>query len=141
MARTSTDELRRLIRDLNGLPADMRRELRPAMRKAGEHGLVRARAKAAYSQRIPPAIRLSTSFSARRPGVTLVGDLRKAPHIRALENLGQPGTFRHPVPRARRWVNQRARPSMWPAAQEAMAQIDADIGAAVEVAARKHGFK
>ncbi|MEU4576609.1 HK97 gp10 family phage protein [Nonomuraea sp. NPDC023979] len=156
MARTSTntDELRRLIRDLSGLPADVRRELRPALRKAGQHALVQARANASWSRQIPPAIRLSVSFAARRPGVTLIGDRRKAPPIRAFENLGRQGFFRHPVPNTRRrglraaasgerrrWVSQRARPFLFPAAEQAMQQIDADIGAAVEAAARKHGFK
>jgi hypothetical protein len=152
--RNSTDELRRLIRDLGKLPADVRGELRPVMRKAGQQALVKARANASWSTRIPAAIRLSVSFASRRPGVSLVVDRRRAPHGRPFENLGQPGSFRHPVPNTRRrglraaasgdrrrWVSQRARPFLFPAAEDAMQQIDADIGAAVESAARRHGFK
>jgi hypothetical protein len=154
MARTATDELRRLVRDLGKLPDDMRRELRPALLVTGQEALARARANASWSKRIPGATRLAVSFAKRRPGVALVVNLRQAPHARALENLGQQGTFRHPVPDTRRrgvraavrgdarlWVSQRARPFLFPAARAEWERIDADIGAAVDAAARRHGFK
>ncbi|MEV0149106.1 MULTISPECIES: HK97 gp10 family phage protein [unclassified Nonomuraea] len=140
--RNNTDDLRKLIRDVGKLPDAIRRELRPALRLAGQKALIKARADASWSTRIPGAIRLSVSFSRRRPGVALVVNKARAPHARAYENLGTPGAFRHPVfGNRRRWVRQQARPFLFPAARASMAQIDTDIGVAVEAAARKHGFR
>ncbi|GIH91939.1 HK97 gp10 family phage protein [Planobispora siamensis] len=141
-AKTGTDDLRKLIRDLGKLPADMRRELRPEMRKAGQRALVKARANAAWSSRIPAATKLSVSFAKKRPGAVIRVDKGRAPHARPLENLGRRGSFRHPVFGDRdRWVAQRARPFLFSAAAEAWRAIDADITAAVDRAARRHGFK
>lgn len=138
-----TDELRRFIRSFEGgFPADIRKELRRPLRKAGQKAQALARDNAAWSTRIPAAIRLKISFTTRRPGVILEVDRRKAEHGRVLENLGKPGTIRHPVYGNRRvWVRQAARPYLFPAAKAAMEQMDADIAAAVDLAARKHGFR
>ncbi|MEV4059725.1 HK97 gp10 family phage protein [Nonomuraea dietziae] len=140
-AGKGSDDLRRLIRGVGKLPDDIRTELRPALRKAGQGALLRAQINASWSTRIPSAIRLQVSLTGKRPGVALVVDQRKAPHGRALENLGQQGTIRHPVfGRRDVWVRQRARPYLFRAAQAEMERMDTDIGAAVEAAARKHGF-
>lgn len=135
-------ELRKFIGEAGKLPADVRRELRPRLKKTGEQALADARTNARWSKRIPRATRLSVSFSKRRAGVTLQTNKTRAPHARPLERLGRPGFFRRPVYGNRRvWVRQKARPYMWPAAQPLMRGIDAQIGAAVDEAARKHGFK
>jgi len=140
--RTGTDELRALILDLGKLPDGIRKELRPALRRAGQRALVKARENAAWSTRIPAATRLRVSFAKRRPGVALVVNLRRAPHARPLENLGKQGTFRHPVFGNRnRWVSQPARPFLFPAARDTWQRVDADVRAAVDAAARKHGFR
>ncbi|MFI6819265.1 HK97 gp10 family phage protein [Nonomuraea sp. NPDC050328] len=138
-----TDELRRFIRSFeDGFPADLRTELRRPLRQAGERARTLARSNAAWSTRIPGAIRLRVSFTARRPGVILEVDQRRAPHGRALEHLGKAGWFRHPVfGQRRRWVRQRSRPYLFPAARAAMAAMDTDIAAAVDMAAAKHGFR
>ncbi|MDH2429318.1 HK97 gp10 family phage protein [Sphaerisporangium sp. TRM90804] len=140
--RTGTDDLRSLIRSLGKLPDDMRKELRPVLRKAGQEALTQARANASWSTRIPKATKLSVSFAKRRPGIALTVNAARAPHARALENLGAPGFFRHPLfGNRRRWVRQKTRPFLWPAARAQLSQVDSDIAAAVDVAARKHGFK
>jgi hypothetical protein len=136
------DELRRLIRDLEKLPDEMRVELRREMRAAGQQALTKARENASWSSRIPAATRLQISFAKRRPGVALVVDKNRAPHGRALEHLGAPGTFRHPLfGNRKKWVRQKAKPFVFPAAREVFERMDADIAAAVDRAARKHGFK
>ncbi|WP_068925030.1 HK97 gp10 family phage protein [Planobispora rosea] len=140
-AKTGTDELRALIRDLGKLPDEMRRELRREMRKAGQAALTQARANAAFSSRIPAATKLSISFAKRRPGVALVVNKNVAPHARVLEHLGRRGSFLHPVFGSKKRVRQPARPFFFRAAQEAWRAIDADIAQAVDRAARKHGFK
>ncbi|MFD0885757.1 HK97 gp10 family phage protein [Streptosporangium algeriense] len=139
--QSGTDDLRRLVRDLGKLPAEVRKELRPTLRKAGVRARTRAKGNASWSRRIPGAIRLQVSFAKRRPGVALRVDQQRAPHARALENLGKPGFFRHPFFGDReQWVSQRARPFLFSAAQEEWRSINADIAAAVFTAARKHGF-
>ncbi|MEU1736462.1 HK97 gp10 family phage protein [Streptosporangium sp. NPDC020145] len=140
--QSGTDDLRRLVRDLGKLPAEVRKELRPVLRKAGTRARTRAKANASWSRRIPGAIRLSVSFTKRRPGVALRVDGRRAPNARPLENLGKQGTFRHPLFGDReRWVSQRARPFLFSAAQAEWRPINAEIAAAVSTAARKHGFR
>ncbi|MFI9558872.1 HK97 gp10 family phage protein [Nonomuraea endophytica] len=152
-SRNNTDDLRRLIRDVGKLPDEVRKELRPALRTVGRKAQDLARVNAAWSTRIPQAIRLSVSFAKRRPGVSVFVDRRRAEHGRALENLGRPGFFRHPVPNtgargrlgrlapnARIWVRQPARPFLFPAAESVREEMDTEIGRAVDAAARTLGF-
>jgi hypothetical protein len=140
--QSGTDDLRRLVRDLGKLPAEVRKELRPALRKAGTRARTRAQANAKWSRRIPRAIRLQVSFAKRRPGAALSVNKQRAPHARVLENLGKPGSFRHPLFGDRkRWVVQRARPFFFPAAAAEWQHIDRDVAAAVDAAARRHGFR
>lgn len=143
MARegTGTADLRKLIRTVGKLPKDAQKDLRKPLRAAGRKAQLKARFKAKWSKRIPGAIGLRVSFARRRPGVSLVVNRKKAPHARAYENLGRRGTFRHPAFGSRwRWVSQRSRPFLFPAALEAFEQMDADIGQAVDAVARKHGL-
>lgn len=107
MVADGNAELRKLIRDFKKLPPDLRKELRPALKKGAQPVLADARRRAGWSTRIPRATRLSTSFTARRGGVKIVVSAKRAPHGRPYENLGNPGTFRHPVfahPRKREMV-------------------------------------
>lgn len=135
-------ELRRLIKEFDKFPADLRKELRPKLKRAGATALADARTNAAWSKRIPKATRLSISFSKRRAGLKIQTNKNPAPHARPMEHRGRPGWFRHPLfGRPKKWVRQRARPFLWPAAKPLMAGVDADIGAAADEAARKHGFK
>ncbi|MDF5755820.1 HK97 gp10 family phage protein [Spongiactinospora sp. TRM90649] len=135
-------ELRKLIGEVGGLPADIRRELRPMLKVAGQKALTDARANASWSKRIPRATRLSVSFSKRRAGIALQTNKNRAPHARPHEHQGRGGYFRHPVMGNRRnWVRQKARPFLWPAAAPLMRGIDEQIGQAADEAARKLGFK
>lgn len=143
MAKTSgTHELRKFIRTFPKLPVDLRRELRPMLRKIGTPALAAARRNANWSARIPRATKLSVSLTKRGAGIKLQTSRKSADHSRALENKGKPGTFRHPVNKAKTvWVNQPARPFMWPAAEPMIKQIDQEIGTMVDHVARSHGFK
>ena len=136
------DEIERLIKDLGKIPDDLRRKLRPRLRAAGRVVADDAKARASWSTRIPRAIRVSTSFTARRPGVSVVVDKKKAPHGRPYEHGGQPGTFRHPRWGDRRsWFEQRARPFLAPALAAKGDTAGRLITEAVDETTRDAGFK
>lgn len=140
MARNS--ELQQLVKDLGKIPPDLRKALRPALKKAASPMLADAKRRAAYSTRIPKAIRIAVTYSKKTAGVRLIVNAKRAPHARTLENLGQRGTFRHPVFGDREtWVNQDARPFLFPAVFAHAPAISKAIDATVERVATEHGFK
>jgi hypothetical protein len=141
-ANPGTAELRAFVSRFDKFPADLRMSLRPRLLASGERALQAVKASAHWSARIPAATRLRVSFAKRGAGLAIVVDRSKAPHARPLEHGGRPGTIRHPRWGDRsHWISQPARPFARPATEPWRAGADADIGAAVDAAARKHGFK
>lgn len=138
-----THELRNFIREFEKFPADLRKELRPMLRRTGDAALARARQNSQWSSRIPGSLRVSVSFSKRSAGVTLVSNRLRAPHGRAYANQGRPGFFRAPTGTPPEpWVRIAARPWFFDAADFAMTKdIDRKIGEVVDTAAREHGFR
>lgn len=136
-------ELDRLIADLGKLPKELGRQLRPALRKAAQPILRDAKSRASWSSRIPGAISMKTSLSAKRPGVRLVTDSRAAPHARPYEfGSGRNRNLRHPVFGHReRWVEQSTRPFFFPAVEAGLSGVLEETNAAVIAAARANGFK
>lgn len=136
-------ELDRLIADLEKMPAELRTQLRPALRRAAEPILQDARGRASWSSRIPGAISIKTSFTARNPGVRLVVNSNVAPHARPYEfGSGRNRNLRHPVFGHRdRWVEQRTRPFFFPAVQAGAEGVMRETSAAVLAAARASGFR
>ncbi|GAA5048172.1 hypothetical protein HNP84_000229 [Thermocatellispora tengchongensis] len=135
-------ELRRLVRDFGKIPPDLRKELRPALVRAAKPILAAARANASWSSRIPRATRIKVGFTARKGGVSIVVNSKRAPHARPYENLGDPGTFRHPVYGNREvWVTQVARPFLIDAVQEKGGIVTRTLGLLVIQIGRKHGWK
>lgn len=123
------NEIRQLVDNMGKIPKDLKVELRPGLRKAGEVVRDEARRNAAWSKRIPAATRVSVGFSKRNPGVAIQVNKKRAPHARPFEHGGALGTFRHPVFGHRdRWVSQRARPFLHSALEskgdEAAKQIE-----------------
>jgi len=136
------EEILRVLDVFGPLPAEIRRELRPALRRVADPVLQQARANASWSTRIPGAMRISTSFSRRTAGVAITVSVKKAPHARPFENLGRNGSFRHPVFGDReRWVSQTARPFLFPAVASADPELVRETGRVVDQVARKHGFR
>ncbi|MEU8279562.1 HK97 gp10 family phage protein [Microbispora bryophytorum] len=136
------EEILRVLDVFGPLPAEIRRELRPALRKVAEPVLAQAKANASWSTRIPGAIRISTSFSRKTAGVAITVSAGKAPHARPFEHLGRPGTFRHPRFGDReKWVSQTARPFLFPAVSSADEDLVRETGRVVDQTARKHGFR
>jgi hypothetical protein len=136
------DTLESLIADLGKVPVELRRELRPALVRAATPILRDAKDRSSWSSRIPGAIKLRLSLSARNPGVRLVTDVAAAPHARPFEGQGDNRpTFRHPVFGRDVWVQQRKRPFFFPAARAGAEGVMRESSAAVVAAARSAGFR
>lgn len=134
-------ELQALVKDLGKVPPELRKALRPALKKAAEPMLADAKRRASYSTRIPKAIRIAVSYSKKKAGVRLVVNAKRAPHARPLENLGQRGTFRHPVPgNGDIWTAQQAKPFLFPAVFAHAEVVSKRIDATVEQVAKDLGF-
>lgn len=134
-------EIRRLVRDFRKLPPDLRKELRPALRKAALPILADSRNRSSWSTRIPRATRISTKFQARRGGVVIAVSGKRAPHARPYEHLGSAGTFRHPVFGNRDvWVPQAARPFLFNAVDAGADGVREALGDLVVTIGRKHGW-
>lgn len=137
-----SSELRRLSKDLNGIPKDLRKKLRPAIKKAAMPVLQQAKRNASWSRRIPKATRVATRFAKRDPHVAIIVNRKRAPHSHAYENKGKPGTFRHPVFGNRRnWVTQEARPFLAPAVRAKGRAVESEITKAVDDTTRAAGFR
>lgn len=132
-----------LIVDLGKMPDDLRKELRPAFRKAAEPILRDAKSRASWSTRIPGAITLGTSFTARNPGVRMKVNSTKAPHARPFEfGSGRNRNLRHRVfGHQDRWVEQKVRPFFFPAVRAGEAGVVQQTNAAVMATARSAGFR
>lgn len=141
MALSGRAELQRLIKDLGQLPPDLRKELRPALRKAAHPVLEEMRRNASWSSRIPSATKISTSLSGSRAGVSLRTNAARAPHARPYEHGGSAGNFRHPVfGDKERWVAQRARPYFFRSVDDQADNVRDALGDTVIEVARRHGF-
>lgn len=110
------ESIRKLARAMGSIPADVRRELRPRLRKAGEGLANDLRSSYGWSSRIPGAVRITAAFGSQSGGVRIFVDEKRAPHARPIENEGNAGTFRHPLwGDTENWVEQEARPTFFPA--------------------------
>lgn len=140
--RRGRGEVAELVADLGKVPPSLSKVLRPKLKQAAEPIKRNAQSRASWSTRIPGAIRIKTSLAGRNAGIALRVDAAKAPHGRAYENLGDRGTFRHPVFGNRSvWVEQQARPYLFPAVQKGRPEVVKAAGEAVDVVSRLHGFR
>lgn len=136
-------DLRALMRDLKELEGGkpIAAALRKGLRKAADPIKRQVQGNASWSSRIPGAVSIGTAFSARRTGVFLRVNAAKAPHARAYENDGKPGTFRHPVFGSNTWVAQAARPFFFAETQRHLPEVEQAAATAVDEAARSAGFR
>jgi hypothetical protein len=135
------DEIRRLIDDMGKIPKELKVELRPGLRKAGEIVRNQAWINASWSTRIPAATRVSVGFTRRNPGVAVQVNKNRAPHARPFEHGGNPGTFRHKVfGHEDRWVSQKARPFLAEAAEEKAPEAERQIAEVFDKVTRDAGF-
>lgn len=136
-------EVQRLIADLGGIPKEFRRHVRPQIKSAAQSVVDDAKRRAAWSKRIPGAIRVGARLSKRNQGVVIRVNAKKAPHARAYEGMSARGsTFRHPVYGNReRWVSQQTRPFLWPAAKGRMDDVRNAVDKAIREAAQSNGWR
>ncbi len=137
--RMATEDLvvfRQAIAELRDMPKEIRKETRPALRRAAEPIAGAARGNASWSGRIPGAIRVVVL----KRGVEIRVNRKKAPHARPYEGLASGLTFRHPVFGEDRWVAQRARPFLLPAVRAHRDEVRRAVAEVVERVARHHGF-
>lgn len=124
--------VRKLAREMGSIPLELRRELRPRLRVAGEKVRQDVQQGASFSGRIPGAVRMTVAFGSKTGGVRIFVDAKKAPHARVLENLGRSGSFRHPVFGDRdNWVAQPARPFFFAAIKRNQGQVREQVADAV----------
>lgn len=138
------DEIRRLIDDLGKVPKELKRELRPGLRKAAAPMLAAAKANASWSTRIPRATRISITFSGKRAGVAITVNKNRAPHARPYEmgsGSGRSAFFRHPVYGHDVWVSQKTRPFLWPAFVAHRDDAEREIADVVDTVTREAGFR
>lgn len=138
MADDFSRQLATASRELKNMSREVRKEIRPRIRKAAEPMLADARGNASWSSRIPRAIKLSNT----RRGVSIRVDQKRAPHARPYEGIAGAGKFRHPVHGHRnRWVSQATRPFLDPAVRKHRNKVRAELVQLVQDAARNNGFK
>lgn len=137
-----SEAIRQLSKDLEGIPKELRKKLRPALKAAAEPIVQDAKSRAAWSSRIPRAITLSVRFAKRDPGVSMRVRSAVAPHGRVYEGIRGNATFRHPTHGHRdRWVAQETRSYLAPAAEAGMDGALAATVEAVDQVAREQGFR
>lgn len=135
------DSVRDFAKALGKVSPELRRQLRPQLRNAGQHVLDDMKRRASYSTRIPGATRMTVSFDAKGGGIRFRVSAARAPHARVLER-GNDGSrsasFRHPVFGDRDvWVTQATRPFFFPALQAGRPEIKRGISAAVKASLRE----
>lgn len=135
--------------DMRKIPAEARKELRPALRAAGEAVASDARRRANWSERIPGTIKVQASFREDREGVTVTAGGKVAPHARPYEGVTGKPTFRHPVHadaqhktrKAWTWVTETTRPFLLPAGQAGEGPTTTALLSALNQAALSLGFR
>lgn len=134
--------------DMRALTPETRKAVRPKLREAGRMVVEDAKGRASWSTRIPPTIRMATSFREDREGVTITAGNKATPHARPYEDVPGRGQFRHPVHANSKnftrkgwaWVTQTSRPFLFPAAMANEAAATAMIRSALDDAANSLGF-
>jgi hypothetical protein len=128
-------ELNKLIVDLGNVPRDMRGELGPGVRDAGEIIADEMRRRSDWSTRIPGAISVHTAGAHASITVSSIA----APHARPYEGLsGDP--FRHPVYGGPAWVDQAARPFFFDSADAKHDEAVERMGRRVDRVLDRNGF-
>lgn len=133
-------DLRQLYTDLKAADGNLQILLRRAIKEAAQSVADAAKAGSSWSKRIPDAVKLKVSFSARSTGVSVEVDGKKAPHARPIDHAGKSGTFRHRVFGTDTWVEQPARPFFASAVDAKDPEIERRILKVADDLARQAGF-
>ncbi|MFG3439934.1 HK97 gp10 family phage protein [Nonomuraea sp. NPDC047897] len=136
-----SEAIRQLSKELDGIPKELRKKLRPALKTAAEPIAENARGRASWSKRIPRAISVGVRFS-RDPGVYIRVRRAVAPHGRAYEGITGASDFVHPVFGHRdREVSEATRPYLEPAVTAGADDVLSTVAGVVDQVAREQGFR
>lgn len=129
------DTIKNLSKNLEKVPHNTRQEVRGALLKAGQLVVTEAKARSAWSTRIPGAISTTARITGSKPGVIIRVSQAKAPHARPYEGITQGATFRHPVffvsDKRNVWVTQQTRPFLFRAVGTQREAVKDQIASAV----------
>lgn len=148
---SNSHEVERIVAAFGAFPKEFRQRVRPEIKSAASSLVGDAKRRAAWSKRIPGAIRVTARFSRKNQGVSIRVNAKKAPHGRPFEGIGTRGdTFRHPVfgTGDRRgahsqdtWVSQKKRPFLAPAVEAHASDVREAVDNAIRDAARGLGWR
>lgn len=134
-------DLLQLKRDLAGVDKTLVAGLRKALKTAADPVKRLVQSNARFSQRIPKAVTIGTSFTKRLTGVYVRINARRAPHARPINNDDRAGTFRHPVHGNRDvWVTQQAVP-LFAGVDRETHDVEGAVLDVMDKVARQAGFK
>lgn len=139
MPAVSGDPTYVVAADMQALPVELRKAVRPKIRQAAEVIVADAKGRAGWSGRIPATIRVRTSFRTDRESVEVIAGGPTAPHARPYEGT-KGAVFKHPVYGGSVWVTQSARPFLLPAGRAHRGTVDGLLQAAFAEAASGIGF-
>lgn len=126
-------EITSFRQQLQNVPKEFRKELRPRLRRAAAKVVQQVQANASWSSRIPAATSARVSFIGS--GITVKVDRNAAPHARPIEfgSARQRASInRHPVFGHDVWVNQPTRPFFLKAIASTEKEVVAEVQAAIE---------
>jgi hypothetical protein len=133
-------DLQKLFFELKAMEGNLQVELRRGIREAARPMVESVKRNAAWSTRIPDAVKAKPSFTVKRASVTIQVDARTAPEARPIEHGGETGTFRHPVYGSREnWADQPARPFFYPSVERTV-ESEIAMRAVMARVAAKAGF-
>lgn len=132
----NVSSLKSLFTDLRRAGPILVKEFTTNLEKAGDLVETRAKAYAAFSDRIPRSI----AMKRRGAVITVQAGNANAPHAAALENQGVIGNFRHPVFGRDIWVNQPSQPFLHPALEDEAPEVEILILSAVDQAFLSTGW-
>lgn len=121
----TSEDLTRLGRHLKEADKVLLKELRTGLKRAVMPAVEEAKRKSSWSRRIPGAIKPRVAFPKKGAQIGITVSRKAAPHARAYENTGKPGSFEHFVfGRRNEVVTQPARPFFLPAMVHAKADVE-----------------
>ncbi len=123
------DEVKIFAQILRKADKEMYKFLHAKLLEAGKRVATAAKSEAAWSSRIPDAIRTRSTIGS----ISVYVDQTIAPEARPLEHGGLTGTFRHPVfGNTNNWVDQAAQPFLTPALLKKRSEVLDLINLAME---------
>lgn len=135
-------EISLFVEEMRAAPKELQAGIRTAVKEASAELTDEIRDRAAWSSRIPAAVKTRVSFAQRGAGVSVSVDHKAAPHARPFEGMssgGSRGVFRHPVYGNREvWVDEQTRPFFQPSIEATRQDfVDAMTAALLRTLPRK----